>query len=271
VSLGWLLYNLTEVITLALTRLTARTESKLDDQVVPIIRKALRIFVIVVSALFTAENVFGTDISAWLAGLGIVGLALSLAAQDSVKNVFGSITVLFDRPFQVGDRIQFDGYDGVVEEIGFRSMRIRTLAGELVTIPNSKVVDGSVMNISRRRAIRRIVDIAITYDTPPDKVRRALDILREILADPRIASALDPANPPQVFFTDLSAYSLNLRVWYWFAPADWWPYVAHAERFNLMLLERFNAEGIDFAFPTQTLHLASDPKRRLAVESAARS
>ncbi|MDX1683344.1 MAG: mechanosensitive ion channel, partial [Phycisphaeraceae bacterium] len=117
---GWFLYNLVDVIDVGLRRLTEKTESQLDDQIVPLIRKTLRVFLVVVFSLVVAQNVFGVNITGWLAGLGIAGLAVSLAAQDSVKNLFGSVTVFFDRPFIVGDFVVFDGYSGTVEEIGFR-------------------------------------------------------------------------------------------------------------------------------------------------------
>lgn len=266
VAIAWFLFNLVELIDLTLRRVTSRSQSKLDDQLVPLVRKTLRLFLMVVFVLFAAENVFGANISAWLAGLGIAGLAVSLAAQDSIRNFFGSITIFVDRPFQVGDRIKIGDADGTVEEIGFRSTKMRTLVGELVTIPNSKIVDQSVCNISRRPSIRRIMDVTITYDTPPEKVKQAVEILRGILADASIASAFNLEKfPPRVFFNEFNAASLNIRAMYWFFPADWWLYSEHAERINHMLLQQFNDAGIEFAFPTQTLLLASDPARGLSV------
>jgi MscS family membrane protein len=265
-ALGWFIFNLVDLVDLLLRRLTSRTQSKLDEQITPLIRKTLRLFVVIVFGLFVAQNIFGANISAWLAGLGIAGLAVSLAAQDSIKNLFGSITIFLDRPFAVGDIITFSGQTGTVEEIGFRSTRLRIFNGHVVTIPNSRIVDSDVENISRRPSIRRLLNVTITYDTPPAKVRRAVEIIRQILADPEIASAFNlEKSPPRVFFDEFNASSLNIRVMYWHFPPDFMQYLAHAEKFNLRLLEAFNAEGIDFAFPTQTLYLAGDPKRALAV------
>lgn len=264
IAIGWLAYNAVDLIELALRRVTDRSASRLDDMIVPLVRKTLRIFLIIVFALFAAENIFGADITAWLAGLGIAGLAVSLAAQDSVKNLFGSVTIFFDRPFNVGDRIVFHAYDGVIEEIGFRSFRLRTLAGHLVTIPNSDVVSGSIENISRRPNIRRVMDIAIAYDTPPAKVSEAVAIVKRLLSDPPIAAAFDLVRfPPRVAFDAFNADSLNIKVFYWFHPNDWWAYLDHCERLNLRLLEAFAEAGIEFAFPTQTLFLAGDPRRPL--------
>jgi MscS family membrane protein len=267
VAVGWLVYNLVDIVAFWLRRWTASTRSRLDDQVIPLLSKTMKIFVIIVFALFAADNIFGADISAWLAGLGIAGLAISLAAQESIKNIFGSITIFLDRPFVVGDVISWGAHTGTVEEIGFRSTRIRTLEGHQVTVPNSKIVDNDVRNIARRPAIRRTFDVTITYDTPPEKIERAVAILRDILADPAIASAFNIEKfPPRVFFDALNADSLNIRVNYWFTPGnDWWAYQAHAHQVNLLLVRGFNDAGIDFAFPTRTLHLAGDQRRELAI------
>jgi MscS family membrane protein len=255
-----------DLVEVALRNITARTETKLDDQLVPLVRKSLRVFVVVVFSLFIAENVFGANIGTWLAGLGIAGLAVSLAAQDSIKNVFGSITIILDQPFQQGDVINFTGTLGTIEEIGFRSTRLRTHQGTLVTIPNSKLTDTPVENITARPNIRRMFSITITYDTPLAKIEQAVQIVRDILAQPDIQSAFNMEKfPPRVYFDELNADSLNIKVFYWFHPAVYWDYLEHAQRFNLRLMQRFEEAGIDFAFPSRTLYLAGDSKRLLEV------
>jgi MscS family membrane protein len=270
-AIGWFLYNLVELITIGLGRVTARAGGKVDEFIVPLIRKALRLFLIVVFGLFVAENVFEADITAWLAGLGIAGLAVSLAAQDSVKNLFGSLTILMDRPFTVGQRIVLDKYDGIVESIGFRSTRIRTLAGHLVTVPNMRFTDGTVENIDARPTFRRILNITIAYDTPPDRVRAAVGIVKDILAAPDVVDAFDMQQfPPRVHFNEFNADSLNIQAIYWYhhqVPGrDWWTFQEHGERINERLLRALTDAGIEFAFPTRTVYLASDPRRRVAVE-----
>ena len=265
-SLGWLIFNLVDLVDVALQHLTLRGQSALDSQVVPLIRKTIRIFVIIIFTLFTAENVFGADIGAWLAGLGIAGLAFSLAAQDSIKNLFGSITIFADRPFVLGEVVKVDGFVGKVEQIGFRSTRMRTLEGHVLTIPNSKIVDQNVENITRRRNIRRLMEITITYDTPPEKVEQAVRIIKGILAEPEFAAPFDLAEfPPRVVFDKFNADSLNLLVLYWFHPPDHWQAMAYHEKFNMRLLREFAAAEIEFAFPTRTLYLAGDEKRQLAL------
>jgi MscS family membrane protein len=270
----WYAFNLVSLVELALQRFAARSDTGLHTLVVPLIRKSLRIFVVIVGALIIMNNVFGQNVGTWLAGLGIAGLAVSLAAQDSLKNLFGSITILLDRPFRPGDRIVFSGFDGPVEEIGFRSIKIRTLTGHLVTVPNSKVVSEAVENISARPHIRRLSTFTITYDTPAPKVRQALEIVEglfeeEGLREPIHGSIGQEQFPPRVYFSDYGDWALQITVIYWYFPPSYWDYMEHAQRFNLRLLEEFNRAGIDFAFPSQTVFLAGDAKRRLNIQTAA--
>jgi MscS family membrane protein len=270
IAIFWYVFNIVSVVEVLMRKLTARTKSDLDDRIVPLIRKTLRIFVLVVGFLIIAENVFGQDIAAWLAGLGIAGLAVSLAAQDSLKNIFGSITIFLDHPFKVGDRVNYSGYDGPVEEIGFRSTKIRTLTGHLVTVPNSRIVNDPIENIGRRPYIRRLMNVTITYDTPKEKIEQAIQIIKGILEEPGIAEPIhgkigQDEFPPRVYFNDYNAASLNLMVIYWYFPPAYWDYIEHAERLNLRLFEEFAKAGIEFAFPTQTLYLAGDPNRPLVA------
>ncbi|MEX0741168.1 MAG: mechanosensitive ion channel family protein [Phycisphaeraceae bacterium] len=270
ISIFWYAFNLVAIVEVMLGKVAEKSDNSLNKQLIPIIRKTLRVFLIVVATLFIAQNIFGQQIGAWLAGFGIAGLAVSLAAQDSLKNLFGSITILLDRPFQVGDRIKYADFDGIIEDIGFRSTKVRTLAGHVVTVPNSNIVNDPIENVTKRPTIRRIMNITITYDTPLDKIRQAVQILRDILDEEGIREPLHPVVngdelPPRVYFSEFNAASLNIFLIYWFGPPVWWDYLEHGERLKLRIFEEFEKAGIDFAFPTQTLHLANDPKRQLAI------
>lgn len=263
-ALGWAGYRLVDVLEVFLLRLTSKTRTKLDDQLVPIVRKALRVFVVIVVVLFIAQNIFRWDVGALLAGLGIGGLAFALAARDMLANFFGSVTIFTDRPFQMGERIKIQDYDGVVEQVGFRSTRIRTLDGHLVTIPNSLVANTTVENIGRRPYIRRVMNVTVTYDTTPEKLARAVDIIREML-DAR-KEHFPPDKPGRVYFSEFNDCSLNIIVYYWFTPPDWWKYLQFNHDFNTELLRRFNEEGIEFAFPTQTLYFKQDSPLEAEVQ-----
>lgn len=264
-SLGWFLFNLVDLVDLWFRSLSAKTRSSLDDQLAPLIRKTLRVFLVVLFGLYVAQNVFNQNITAWLAGLGIAGLAVSLAAQESIKNLFGSITIFLDKPFAVGDRIVFDGFDGAVEEIGFRSTRVRTLAGEVATIPNSRFIENSVLNIARRPNIRKIIDVGVEYGTPPELIRRAVERVREVLAEPGIREAYDwEKAPPKAFFDEMKADNLNLKIIYWFEPAaDWWAFMEHNQRVHLRIMEELTKLGVSFAFPTQTMVLTNEGEKPL--------
>lgn len=262
-SIAWFIYNLVALIDIVMRRMLKRSDPKLVETVVAMVRKALRIFLMVMVGLFVIQNIFEQNITAWLAGLGIAGLAVSLAAQDPIKNIFGSFTVLAERPFVLGDRIIFNHIDGTVEEIGFRSTRIRTTVGHLVTVPNMKFTDSIIENISRRPSIRRVLNLGVTYDTTPAKMREAVALVEGVMREADIAADLRlPEDPPRITFTDLNADNLNIQLTYWYAinqgGRDWWSYLKHGERVNLRIMEAFASAGIQFAFPTRTVHVIND-------------
>ena len=262
VSIAYFLYRLVDVAEYYLSRYAEGTESTLDDMLVPLIRKTVRIVIVIIVGLYIAESVSGQPMSTIIAGLGLGGLAFALAAQDSIKNFFGSVMILLDKPFTVGDRISIDGFDGPVEEVGFRSTKIRTLTGHVVTVPNEKMVSSTVENIGRRPHIRRKMNLTLTYDTPPDKIERAIKIVEDILEN---HEGMNAKYPPRVFFNDFNDWSLNLLVMYWYHPPDYWAYCAFSQGVNLKIMRAFEEEGIEFAFPSQTLYLANDDKRQLAL------
>ena len=148
----------------------ATTPSKLDDMLAPMIRTSLRVTVVILVLVQVATILSDKPVTSIIAGLGAGGLAIGLAAQDTIKNFFGSIMIFSDRPFELGERVQVGDYDGVVETVGFRSTRLRTLDGHVVTMPNGELANMSIRNVSKRPNIRRIVNVGITYDTPVEKL-----------------------------------------------------------------------------------------------------
>lgn len=272
-ALGWFLFNLVNIIEVGLRRFTDRGQHRLDDIVVTLIRRALRIFLVVMFTLVVAENVFGLNVTAWIAGFGIVGLGISLAAQDSIRNLFGSITVFLDKPFKVGDFIELDSQRGSVESIGFRSTRLRLLTGHVLTVPNARFIDSNVENITVRPSIRRVMNVSVTYDTPTDKLDEAVRIVKDVLHDERIVAEgrFDMEDwPPRVAFDEMRSDNLNITAFYWYQldkdpDRGWFSYMDHCQMVNMRIVEKFRAAGIDFAFPTQTLYLAGDDNRQLSV------
>jgi MscS family membrane protein len=261
-GIGYFLYWLAEIPSIWFTKMAAKTESKLDDMLAPVIRKSLRVTIIILVLVQIVQILSDKPITSIIAGLGIGGLAIALAAQDTIKNFFGSILLFVDKPFEINDRIFVDGHDGPVEEVGLRSTKIRTLEGHLVTVPNSELANKTIQNIGKRPYIRRIVNLTITYDTPPEKIDLALELVKDILDN---HEGMHQDFPPRVHFNDFNSTSLNIMVIYWYHPPNYWDFMAFTERFNKEVFRRFSEEGIDFAFPTQTLFLAGDPSRPLTV------
>jgi len=248
-AVTWMLARLWEsVVRGVLAPLAAKTESDLDEQLLPIARRggksAIWIFGVIV-----ALNNAGYDVAALIAGLGIGGLALAMAAKDTVANVFGGFTIFTDRPFALGDRIVISGIDGTVAEIGIRSTRIRKLDGREVTIPNSRFADSPVENVSREPARKVTLNLGLTYDTTPARMQRAMDVLGEI-AEAHAENLV--ADKTAIGFNGFGDFAMNVVFIYYIAPGQ--DILGTQTRVNTQILERFNAEGLDFAFPTQTVY-----------------
>lgn len=255
---GWIAWCMVEPVEAMIRRARGEAPSSMDQMVLPILRKSLRITIVALTLLQIATLLSDKPVTSLIAGLGVGGLAVALAAQETIKNFFGSLVIFMDKPFVPGDRIVVDGHDGPVQEVGMRSTRIRTLQGNLVTIPNGELANKTILNISKRPYIQRVMNLSVPYDTPPAKVERALEIVREVLRDHEGSL---PEFPPRVFFKELDATALTLSAIYWYAPPDYWAYMAFSEKVNLQLFRRFGEEGIEFAFPTQTVHLAGSGAR----------
>lgn len=228
-----------------------KTETKLDDQLIPIIRKALKIFIGVLGFIFILERL-DQPVTGLVASLGLGGLALALAAQETLANLFGSIAILADRPFHVGERVQAEGHDGPIESIGLRSTRIRTLDGTLVSVPNSKMANTVINNIQKRPTIKRLYTVGVTYDTGFEKMKRALEILRDIHKE-----APDVDNY-WVYFSGFGASSLDILVICWSQRLAYEEYLKQQEWINLEIIRRFDEADIEIAFPTRTLWMKSD-------------
>ncbi len=252
IAAAFFVYSLVDVVDYGIAHVASRTQTKMDDMLAPMVRKSLRVVIVILALVQVAQILSDKPITSIIAGLGVGGLAVALAAQETIKNFFGSLVIFADKPFELGDRIVVGGHDGSVEEVGFRSTRIRTLDGHLVTVPNGELANLMIQNIGKRPYIKRVMNVAITYDTPPDKVRRAVDILKELLDN---HEGMHADFPPRVFFSDFNDSSLNILAIYWYHPPEYWKYLEHAEALNMELLRRYNEAGIEFAFPTRTLHV----------------
>lgn len=254
---AYALYRLVDVAEYYLNRIVSKTETTLDDMLVPVVRKSLRITIAIVAGLFIAESIMPDKITSLIMGAGVGGIAIALAAKDTVANFFGSITIFADRPFQVDELVKIGEHYGAIEEVGFRSTRIRTTQGNLVTIPNNTIANSPIENVGRRPYIRRTSNITVTYDSGSVKTQKGVEIIKEVLKGvPEINTDAD--RPPRVYFSDFNDWSLNIYMSYWIKPADYWLSHEVNERVNFEIMKRFEAAKIEFAFPTQTLYVKKD-------------
>lgn len=234
------------LVTEVVLPLVEKTEGGADNYILPVLSKAVKGIIWTFGVIIGLDNI-GFDITAMIAGLGIGGLALALAAQDSVKNIFAGIMIFVDKPFKVKERIQIEGFDGVVEEVGLRSTRIRTLDGRIVTIPNSTFTDNSVVNVTSQPALKIVLNLGLTYDTDEARMQQGVDILRQIVADHSTILESDCS----AGFKDFGDFSLGILFVYYVKPDAHW--LDSQNTICKEVLKRFNAAGLDFAFPTQTL------------------
>ena len=234
------------VISEVILPISEKSETSFDNHLIPVIQKAVRAIIWSLGVVVGLDNI-GFDITAMIAGLGIGGLALALAAQDSVKNIFAGIMIFLDKPFKIKDRIKIDGHDGVVEEVGLRSTRIRTLEGRIVTIPNCTFTDNSVINVTSQPALKVKINLGLTYDTNEDDMQKAINILQDIVKNQDAITDDYAAG-----FNGFGDFSLNILFMYYVRPESHW--LNTQTLVNKEVLKRFNEEGLEFAFPTQTIY-----------------
>ena len=250
VVITWIAIRLTSFLGIVFMERAELTETKSDDQIVAFLIEILRITIIVFAIFIMLGVVFKVDVGALIAGLGIGGLALALAAKESLENLLASFIIFFDKPFVIGDLVTVNGVTGTVEKIGFRSTRIRTLEKSYLTMPNLMMVNNVLDNLSLRTFRRVSFNIGVTYDSTENQ-------LKEIVTD--IQKFID--NHPhtnqdgEIHFIEFGASSLDIMVLYFIDTMDWSVFLKVKEEINFEIMRIVQAHDADFAFPTQTLHL----------------
>jgi len=252
-SILWMIFRTISVLDDHFKKTALPTDIKLNELVIDLVRKTVKIAIWIVAVIFIAQNLFNLNVTALLTGAGVAGLAVAFAAQNTIANIFGAITIISDKTFKIGQMVKIGDASGAVEAVGFRSTRLRSPDGTVWHIPNRAVADSTIENITMRPNVKYAFNLGIVYSTPPEKVKRAVEILHEIL-DNRPSFDMQKM-PPRIFFTDFKDSSLNIMVVVWFQTTDFWAVQENKQAINLAILERFNAENIEFAFPTQTNYL----------------
>jgi MscS family membrane protein len=246
VAVTWIFLRLVDFLGLVLTHRASLTESKTDDQLVPFFIDALKVIVVIFSIFFVFGAVFKLNIASLIAGLGIGGLAIALAAKESLENLIGSFTIFLDKPFIIGDFIKVGNIEGHVEKIGFRSTRIRTIEKSFLTVPNKKLVEGELDNLSLRIQRRAKFNVGLTYETKTEQLKKIIVEIQNFID--HHPSILD--HETRVRLYDFGPSSVNIMVTYFVSTMEYDVYLNVREEINYKIMEIVENSGSSFAYPT---------------------
>ena len=222
-------------------------------KMMPIIKRTILVIVWLIGIVMALSNV-GVNISALLGTLGIGGIAFALAAQDTVKNVFGAFTILTDKPFSIGDTIRVDSYEGTVVDVGVRSTKIMNYDKRIITFPNYKITDTSIVNISSEPMRRVVLNLGLTYDTTSEKMKEALELLKSI--PKRVENVSSNPSDIVAVFTEYSDSALVIMYIYFIEKQG--DILGVTSNMNMEILAAFNKAGLNLAFPTRTVYIQKD-------------
>nr|GGH92919.1 hypothetical protein GCM10011355_03540 [Aquisalinus luteolus] len=285
VAIAFLIVSLIDVFVAFLRERVSHEKDHYDQMVITMIRRILRVLVISIVLIFVLQNILGMNVGALLVGFGFLALALSLAAQDSVKNLFGAVSVFINRPFVIGDWICFKGemgdHIGVIEDIELQATKLTDLAGNLVTLPNMLFIDREVQNLSARGYIRRRVDVAIPYRAHADEIDRALQAMMDVFDDEEVVedSGLEGREEKaHVSFSGFDDSWLTITGYHYYfmggegeiqrdTDRGWFSYLSHCSLVNRKLVQLFGERDIEFAFPTQTVEIVPQKGEPITVRS----
>ncbi len=261
----WSAYRLVDVVACMMTAKAKRTANRFDDMLVPLVRRSAKVFLAFVGVVYVASKL-ADDLYGIVAGLSIGSLALGFAAKDSIENLFGTVTVLLDKPYQLGDWVTVGDIDGSVEQVGFRSTKIRTFYNSVITVPNSRFIAAHVDNMGARRYRRIKTMISLSYGTPPMRIEAFCEAVRELIRK----HPYTRKDYYHVYLNELGASSLDVLLYCFVLTPDWSTELREKHRLYLDILKVAEGLGVEIAFPTQTIHLAKDtaPLEPLADDTA---
>lgn len=262
VSLTYAALRVIEVFSRYWKQRASDADHAFAEQLLPIVRNTLKVFAVIVAVLLTLSNL-GINITSLITSLGIGGLALALAAQDTLSNFFGAIVILVDKPFRIGDHILLDKVDGTVEAVGFRSTRVRAADGNLIYIPNKTIGNATITNVARASSIRTVMNLGITYGTSVEKMRKALQIVEEVL------KAVPRTKELTVVFNQFGDSAMNIQITHVWDGTDGKVHSENLQNVNLAIKKRFDEEKIEFGLPSRMVYLKNNSEWRLATSKAA--
>ncbi len=245
ISFTWILLRLTDFFGLLLKNRAEQTPGMADDQLVPFLRESIKVIIVIFAIFFMLGSVFHMNVASLVAGLGIGGIAVALAAKESLENLLASFTIFLDKPFTVGDQVQMGTQTGVIERIGFRSTRIRAEDRSYVTVPNRKMVENEVFNLSLRTARRIRTVISLTFQTSPEQLRNIVHDIADMLSKhPKV-----DVHESRVSFLEISQSAFEIHIFYFFPDLDGDVFLKSKEEINFSIAEIVSRNGAEFAYP----------------------
>jgi MscS family membrane protein len=255
IAITWTVINFINFFMLVLARKATRTGSGINEQLIPFLKEVTKVFLVIFGFFLALGVVFNLDIASIIAGLGIGGLAVALAAKESLENLFASFTIFLDKPFVIGDTVHVGNIQGTVEKVGFRSTRIRTLDKSSLTLPNKMMVDQALDNLTQRRFRRAKFTINLSYNTPANTIKAICEDIRITIA----SNDWTKSEPAQVRFSEFGESSLTILIVFFVEAVDWSDYNRIREEINFSIMQIITAHHASFALPARTLHIAREP------------
>lgn len=254
IALTWTVINFINFFMLVWARKASRTGSGINEQLIPFLKEVTKVFLVIFGFFLALGVVFNLDIASIIAGLGIGGLAVALAAKESLENLFASFTIFLDKPFVIGDTVHVGNIQGTVEKVGFRSTRIRTLDKSSLTLPNKMMVDQALDNLTQRRFRRAKFTISLSYNTPANTIKAICEDIRTTIA----SNDWTKSEPAQVRFSEFGESSLTILIVFFVEAVDWSDYNRIREEINFSIMQIVPAHRASFALPAHTLHIARE-------------
>ena len=247
-SVFWMLLRVVDFVALVFEYKASLTDTKSDDQLVLFVRELVKILIVIIGIFVLLGAVFEINVLTLITGLGIGGIAIALAAKDSLENLFGSFTIFIDKPFIVGDLVKVDGIEGTIEKVGFRSTQIRSTDRSVITVPNKKMIDSALENLTLRNFRRVKFSIGLTYNTDAETMKKILDDINILInSHPKM-------NEEGVaVFEEFGDFSLKLMVLYFIEMMDYYEYLRIKEQTNYEIVKIIEKHGSSFAYPTRTI------------------
>lgn len=252
-SVIWGTYKISDVFAQSLINYTQHKSDTLNTQIISIIHKISRTLILVLGALFIIQTM-GHNVMSILAGLGLGGLAFALAAKDTCANLFGSINILIDQPFKIGDYIRVNQTEGTVEDVGLRSTRIRTFYDSQISIPNAEIANSIIDNNGRRKYRRIKTTLGVTYNTPVDKLDEFIQRIKEIIQK----SESTRKDYFHVVFNEYGSSSLNILLYFFLNVDSYQTELIEKEKINFKILRLAKELSVSFAFPTQSIYIETN-------------